>query len=76
MADREADIYELWDRLPDARTHLLIRACRDRNLATIAGSTLFVWMDEQAVQGSYRITAPVTPKRSAHEALLHVRFGR
>ena len=75
VADREADIYELWDRLPDARTHLLIRACRDRNLATIAGKTLFVWMDEQAVQGSYRISVPGTPKRSAHEALLHVRFG-
>lgn len=74
VADREADIYELWDRLPDARTHLLIRACRDRNLAS-GGATLFDWMDGQAVQGSYRITLPVTPKRSAHEALLHVRFG-
>ncbi|MBK8121793.1 MAG: hypothetical protein IPK39_23655 [Sulfuritalea sp.] len=39
------------------------------------GKTLFVWMDEQPVQGSYRITMPATPKRSAHEALLHVRFG-
>lgn len=75
VADREADIYELWDRLPDARTHLLIRACRDRNLAMVSGTTLFDWMDRQAVQGSYRITLPVTPKRSTHEALLHVRFG-
>lgn len=75
VADREADIYELWDRLPDARTHLLIRACRDRNLAMSSGTTLFDWMDRQAVQGSYLITLPVTPKRSAHEALLHVRFG-
>ena len=75
VADREADIYELWDRVPDARTHLLIRACRDRNLATVSDMTLFDWMDQQAVQGSDRITLPVTPKRSAHEALLHVRFG-
>lgn len=75
VADREADIYELWDRVPDARTHLLIRACRDRNLAIASGTTLFDWMDRQAVQGSYRIALPVTPKRSAHEALLHVRFG-
>jgi hypothetical protein len=75
VADREADIYELWDRLPDAHTHLLIRACRDRNLATVSGTTLFDWMDRQAVQGSYRIALPITPKRSAHEALLHVRLG-
>lgn len=61
--------------MPDARTHLLIRACRDRNLATITGSTLFAWRDEQPVQGSYRIILPATPQRSAHEALLHVRLG-
>lgn len=75
VADREADIYELWDRLPDTRTHLLIRACRDRTLVTTTDKTLFAWMDEQAVKGGYRISLPVTPKRSAHEALLHVRFG-
>lgn len=38
IADREADIYEMFDRLPEishagkASTHLLIRACRDRSL--------------------------------------------
>lgn len=35
IADREADIYEMFDRLPNAgkaSTHLLIRACRDRSL--------------------------------------------
>lgn len=26
LADRESDIYEMWDRLPDERTDLLIRA--------------------------------------------------
>lgn len=75
VADREADIYELWDRLPDARTHLLIRACRDRSLVTTAEQTLFAWGEAQPVQGSYRITLPATDKRSGHEALLHVRFG-
>jgi hypothetical protein len=75
VADREADIYELWDRLPDTRTHLLIRACRDRSLVTTTDQTLFAWMDAQPVQGSYRITLPATDKRSGHEALLHVRFG-
>jgi hypothetical protein len=39
-ADRESDIYEEWARLPDARAHLLTRACRDRTLAT--GGTLCV----------------------------------
>lgn len=30
VADRESDLYEEWARLPDARTHLLTRACHDR----------------------------------------------
>src|SRR5260370_36793004 len=55
--DREGDIYEKWARLPDKRTHLLTRACRDR--AAVGGGTLFatmagfsdkhsLWLDLQA----------------------------
>lgn len=77
VADREADIYELWHRLPDARTDLLIRACRDRSLVTDTDQTLFAWIGAQPVQGSYRLMLPaVAGKRSAHEALLKVRFSR
>jgi hypothetical protein len=30
VADREADIYQLWSRVPDARTHLVIRTALKR----------------------------------------------
>jgi hypothetical protein len=33
IADREADIYEVFARLPDARTHVIVRASADRALA-------------------------------------------
>ena len=76
VADREADIYELWCRLPDARTDLLIRACRDRALHTEAGTMLFEWIGQQPVQGSYGLkVTQVAGKRHAHEALLQVRFA-
>lgn len=76
VADREADIFELWSRLPDARTALLIRACRDRALETESGARLFEWISQQPVQGTYRLALPaITGKRQAREALLQVRFS-
>lgn len=75
IADRESDIYEEWARLPDERTFLLTRACRDRTLAT--GGKLYAWLDAQPAQGAYRFDASARPgKRSAHQATLEVRFGR
>jgi len=74
IADRESDIFEEWARLPDERTHLLTRACRDRALAT--GGTLYAWLDAQPAQGTHCFDAPARPgKRSAHLAMLEVRFG-
>ncbi len=75
VADRESDIYEEWARLPDERTHLLTRACRDRTLAT--GGKLYAWIDAQPAQGVYSFDAPARPgKRSAHQATLEARFDR
>ena len=74
VADRESDIYEEWARLPDAHTHLLTRACRDRTLAT--GGGLYAWIDAQPAQGTYQFDVPARPgKRSAHQAQLTIRFG-
>ena len=74
VADRESDIYEEWARLPDERTQLLTRACRDRTLAT--GGKLYAWIEAQPVQGTYCFEAPARPgKRSAHQARLTIRFG-
>lgn len=75
VADRESDIYEEWARLPDERTQLLTRACRDRTLAT--GGTLYAWIDALPAQGTYCFDVPARPgKRSAHQARLSIRFGR
>jgi hypothetical protein len=72
--DREGDIYEKWARLPDARTQLLTRACRDRSLAD--GGKLFARMAGFAEAHRYRLEVPARPgKRSARQACLSVRFG-
>jgi len=76
VADREADIYELLDRVPNERTHVLVRASFDRHLVTQGGEKLFEWCDQQPVQHTYRIDLEAIPdKRSAHRACLQVRFS-
>jgi hypothetical protein len=73
--DREGDIYEKWARLPDAQTHLLTRACRDRNL--VGGGSLFATMASLSEMHRYAINLPArsNKKRSAHRTILAVRWG-
>ncbi len=73
VADRESDIYEEWDRIPDSKTHLLTRACRDRLLSS--GHKLYAYLEEQPVQGCYALSLPArADKRSAHEARMEIRY--
>lgn len=74
VADRESDIYEEWDRLPEAGFDLLTRACRDRALAD--GGRLFKASDAWPVTGRLDLELPARPgKRAARIATLEVRFG-
>lgn len=76
VADRESDIYEMWARLPDTKTDLLLRACRDRAVETEQGS-LYTWLSKRPVEGIYPVELPALPgKRTAHTAWMEVRYGR
>ena len=73
VADREADIYELFARLPDARTHLLIRAEHDRALGE-RGGRLFAAIAKQSEAGRLEFELEGRPGRSARRVTLAVRF--
>lgn len=86
IADRESDMYEAWDRIPDSKTHMLTRICRDRRLAN--GEKLYSWLEQQAVKACYVLDVKARPakksyvpgslnkgKRSAHQAHMEVRYG-
>lgn len=74
IADRESDIYEEWHRVPDERTHLITRACRDRRLND--NMMLFAYIDNESPKGTYEVEVKErTGKRSAHKAKLEIRFG-
>ena len=69
--DREGDIYEKVARLPDRRTHLLTRACRDRTV--VGGGTLFAIMAGFAEKHRFKLDLPTRPgKRQARQACLSV----
>lgn len=75
VGDRESDIYEELVRVPDARTHLLVRSCRDRRLQDKA-TMLYETLSQQPVEGTYAVEVMAEPRceRKAREAWLAVRF--
>ena len=74
IADRESDIYEEWDRIPDTRTHILTRACGNRKLMN--GECLFTTVNRLDTSGIYEFKVEErVGKRSAHTARLEIRFG-
>ena len=88
IADRESDIYEEWDRLPDEHLHLLTRARFDRALE--GGGTLHEWLAKQPAMAHLVLDVPAraagkaykstdgarSSKRTAHKAQMQLRYGR
>lgn len=77
VTDREGDIYELFSRLPDAKTHVLVRSSSDRRIDEQPGR-LSGYLAAQPVLGRYqaevRQAGPNTPK--TRTACFVVRAGR
>jgi Transposase DDE domain len=73
IADRESDIYEEFDRIPDAHSHLLTRACRDR--ALLDGGRLFTVSAAWPIRHRLALDLRAQPGRSARTAIVDLRFG-
>lgn len=77
IADRESDIYEEWDRIPDDKTHMINRICRDRRTRN---GLLYEEMDQFDVAGTYEIEVKTRKNikgkktRSSHTARLEIRY--
>ena len=61
VADRESDIYELFERLPPQGVEVLLRTAQDRKLAFAQGERLFHWISEQPLQGQVDLFLPAIP---------------
>lgn len=73
IGDREADIYEVFARLPDERTHVLIRAVRDRTLSE--QDRLFSAIAKAPEAGRIAFELQARPGRPARTVELAVRFA-
>jgi hypothetical protein len=75
IADSEGDLYPLFARRPDAWTHLLVRACRDRRIEE-SPRGLYAHLAEQPVLGceEVEIRGDVRKPRTARRARLEYRI--
>lgn len=77
LADREADIYEIYEEfllVPDERTDVLLRSRSDRRLAD-RDETLYAYLNGLSVAGCYPLEVRPNNGRRARRTLLEVRFG-
>jgi len=74
IGDRESDIYELFDRIPNDKTHLLVRSNYDRKL--MDGSLLNAHMSNVAIVGEYDIDLErITTFRKSRKARIAIKFS-
>ncbi|HEY9817800.1 MAG TPA: IS4 family transposase [Candidatus Obscuribacterales bacterium] len=75
IADREADIYELWEQTPKLQSHALFRASRDRKIQE-SPQRLYSYLSQQPMAGTYafRVRGEPRQQRMEREAWMRVRF--
>ena len=76
VQDREGDCYDTFVRIPEQGRHLLIRSRYDRSIITPEGEEgkLRAYLKSQPLAGTYQFEVADTHKRTAHTALMELRY--
>jgi hypothetical protein len=77
ISDRESDIYELFDHYRQNNWNWVIRVTGDkRSVSDLTGKRMVLnrFLEPLSVNFSYEVKVCATKKRSAHTALLHVKY--
>lgn len=76
LSDRESDIYQLWDRVPDDKTDFIIRARGDRPLSD-NDTTVIDTLNKLLVSGTYTVDIKddKRSKRTRRKAIINVKYA-
>ena len=75
IGERESDIFEIYEWVPDQHTHIIVRASHDRILED--NETISEQLTRASVAGNHQIQLPaITEKRKKRIADLEVKFSR
>ena len=73
IGDRESDIFDMFQRVPNKKMQIITRASHDRNLLT--GEKLSEHLAQVPVSGTNRISLPtITGVRKARTAVLEIKY--
>ena len=77
VGDRESDIYEEFAAVPDEKTHLLIRSCRDRPLYG-ESEKLYPTLAASKLRGTYSLEVKTNKKagREKRKTVMEVRYAK
>ncbi len=82
IADREADIYDLFLLADRLKTNLLVRASQNRKInktaihSDISGERLWDFMKKQKLQGTIQVRVPQKEDRPERLAACNIKFGK
>lgn len=74
VCDREADIYLFFEAVLSRHMDFIVRATRERELAT-GHDKLAVWVRKQPVQQTYTLILPRRPERGSRPATVELRYS-
>ena len=77
IGDRESDIYEFLDRIPNQNTHVITRVCRDRVIKSSIHRKLYAHLDHTEEAGRIRIEIlrDIRKGRKKREVLLSIKHS-
>lgn len=79
IGDREADIFELFSRIPADNVHLLIRSVHERNCRSNASGSsvhLNTLMEQAVLRAEYSFEVPPGSRRKKRVARMELRFEK